>query len=178
MNTKKMKVTFIATVILSLLLIVTLFLPFASATDSNREQLLKNPEYENVEIASLTNADMTEVSLFEYVKVYSYMAKNDILKSVSIVCMSIVIAFAVLSVITLLFSILRKPIAIIIFDVLAMINFLVIRFDFSDRGVIPSSSYNWGYANYIVFILGALILAGAIIMLIGKIQEKRKNNEI
>ena len=169
-----MKVTFIATVILSLLMIVTVFLPFASATDSNREQLLKNPEYENVETASLTNADMTDISLFEYVRIYSYTAKNDILKSVSIACMSIVIAFAVLSVITLLFSILRKPIAIIVFDVLAMINFWIIRFDFSDRGVVPSDSYNWGYANYIVFILGALILVGAIIMLVGKLRSKKR----
>lgn len=174
MNSKKMNVTFIATVIASLVLIATLFLPFASATESNREQLLKYPEYENMEIAGLTNADLTDISLFEYVKVYSYMAKNDISKAISIVCLSILAAFAVFSIMTLLFSILKKPIAIIIFNVLALLDFWIIRFDFSDRGVVPSQSYNWGIANYIVLVFGVLILAGAIAMFVGKKAKKKE----
>lgn len=176
MNSKKMNVTFIATVIASLMLIATLFLPFVSATESNRERLLKYPEYENIETAGLTNADLTDISLFEYVKVYSHMAKNDILRGVSIICLSIIAAFAVFSIMTLLFSILKKPIAIIIFNILAMLDFWAIRFDFSDRGVVPSQSYNWGVANYIVFVFGVLILAGAIVMLVGKKVKKERIN--
>ena len=172
MNSKKMKVTFIATVIASLIIIVTLFLPFASATESNRGQLLENSEYGSLADTGLTNEDLTDVSLFEYVRVYSYLAENEYTRTVAIVCMSTIIAFAFFAVMTFLFSILKKPIAIIIFDVLAMLDFLIIRFDYSSRGVVPSQSYNWGFANYIIFIFGLLVLAGAIVMLVGKRKKK------
>lgn len=169
----KMKVTFIATVIASLVIIVTLFLPFASATESNREQLLENSELGSLVDTGLTNEDLTDVSLFEYVRVYSYLAENEYTRAVAIVCISTIIAFAFFAVMTFLFSILKKPIAIIIFDVLTMLDFLIIRFDYSSRGVVPSRSYNWGFANYIIIIFGLLVLAGAIVMLVEKRKKKK-----
>lgn len=64
------------------------------------------------------------------------------------------VAPAVLGVLTLLFSALRKPVPVIVFSVLAIAMSMLLTWDFEDRGVIPSSSYDWGEARWI-YLVGA-----------------------
>ena len=46
--------------------------------------------------------------------------------------------------------------------------------DFTERGVIPSSSYDWGIGYYVFFGAAAVALIGAVWMLVKKIIIKRQ----
>ena len=86
----------------------------------------------------------------------------------------IIVIFTVFALLTVFLSLIKKPIGIIVSDILALIAFKIIHFDFEDRGVIPSSSYNWGITNYLTYIIGIITIIGAVWMFI----EKKKNKEL
>ena len=67
----------------------------------------------------------------------------------------------------------KKPIGIIIFDLLTMGAFKIICFDFEDRGVIPSSSFEWGIVYNLVYVIGVIIITGAIWLFIEKRKAKK-----
>ena len=81
-------------------------------------------------------------------------------------------AFFVL--LTLLFSILRKAIPVIIFDLLTFVVFRIIQWDFEDRGVISNSKYDGGIALYIGYIGVVIVMAGAVTLLVMKIKNKKQ----
>ena len=68
-----------------------------------------------------------------------------------------------------------KPIAVIIFSLLSLCAFSIQNFDYSDRGVIPNSSYDWGIAYYIFYVATIVVFVGAIWMLVCKIKQKRRD---
>ena len=84
----------------------------------------------------------------------------------------IIVIFTVFALLTVFLSLMKKPIGIIVSDILALIVFKIIHFDFEDRGVIPSSSYNWGITNYLTYVIGIIIIIGAVWMFIEKKKEK------
>ena len=51
--------------------------------------------------------------------------------------------------------------------------FKIICFDFEDRGVIPSSSFDWGIVYYLVYVIGVIIITGAIWLFIEKRKAKK-----
>ena len=75
--------------------------------------------------------------------------------------------------ITLLMTLIKKPIGIIIFDLLTMGAFKIICFDFEDRGVIPNNSFSWGIVYYLVYVIGVIIFTGAIWLFIEKRKAKK-----
>lgn len=108
--------------------------------------------------------------------IYAEAAKQGIQKETSIACVVIIAVFWALVVLTYIMAILKKPIGIVIFDLLAMCVFKIIHFDFEDRGIIPSSSYDWGIANYLTYIIGIVILGGALWLFIEKRKAKKLVN--
>lgn len=170
----KIKLSWLITVLGSLLLIIMILLPFATATKEHKEWLLAYPDQSYVNEISLTNKDAVNISLVEFARIYGVAVDQGIHKDISITCIVVIAIFAGLSLITLLFAIFKKPFGIIIFNILSLCDFWLIHFDFKDRGVIPNSSYNWGLANYMTYVVGAFILAGAVWLLIEK--SKMKNN--
>ena len=70
-------------------------------------------------------------------------------------------------------TLIKKPIGIIIFDLLTMGAFWIICFDFEDRGVIPSSSFDCGIVYYLVYGIGVIIFAGAVWLFIEKRKAKK-----
>lgn len=74
---------------------------------------------------------------------------------------------------TLLFSVLKKPIPTILFNLLAFAVFRITKWDFEDRGVIPNSSYDWGIAQYICYISIIMVMMGAVALLVAKIKDKK-----
>lgn len=172
MKTTKMKIAIIVTIIAAVLSAAAVFMPFASSIDDTRKNLKEYSENESVEGSGITNGDMVDVSLFEYGKAYAFLAKSDIQKEIAIGGIVLIGAYAFFALLTLLFSAIKKPIATIIFEILTMGVFLLLRFDFSDRGVVPSRSYDWGFGNYVVFIMAVLIVVGSVITLVEKKREK------
>lgn len=171
---KKVAIPFGITLAGVVLMIIMLFLPYASATSEYKEVLNQNKEGIFAQEIGMTNADAVHISLVKYARIYAAGAKSlEAVKAVAIMGIIIISAYALFAVLTLLMTILKKSIAIIVFDILALLDFWLIRFDFSDRGVIPSSRYDWGIASYLPYFLGVVVLAGAIWMLV----EKRKMKE-
>ncbi len=172
-NAKKI-IGFLAVLLGSILLLVTLFLPFASSTGEYREYLEKNPDTAYVGDMQMKNSDVVDISLLEFGRIYLSAMGNPITGPLATVCFIMISVFALFALMTTLFSILKKPIPLIIFDVLTFAVFNLIRWDFGDRGVMRSG-YNWGMAQYFFYIGAALALAGAIVLLAAKSADKKTN---
>lgn len=78
----------------------------------------------------------------------------------AVICITLMAAIAVASLLVLLFGLLKKPIAAIVFSVLATVAFYALRWDFDDRGVLPSSQYRYGIAEYLYPIAFIVVIAG------------------
>lgn len=168
-------IPFVIALIGVLLLIATLFLPFASATKEYREHLQKYSEEMYDEEINMTNGDAVNISLFEFGKMYAAAANLGFEKSIAITCLVIIAMFALFVILTTLFAVLKKPIVTLIFDFLSFSIFLLIKWDFKDRGVLPSSRYDWGFAEFVCYIGFTVVVVGAVLMLVAKIKAKHQS---
>lgn len=84
------------------------------------------------------------------------------------ICITLMAAIAVASLLVLLFGLLKKPIAAIVFSVLATVAFYALRWDSDDRGVLPSSQYRYGIAEYLYSIAFIVVIAGAIWFMVSR----------
>lgn len=171
----KLLLPFFVTVLGSILLIMTVFLPFASATDNHKEHLENYSDTMYVEELDMTNEDAIDISLFEYARMYSVLAEKGISKSVSIACIVIIAIFGGFSLLTLIFSIFKKAIPTLIFSILSFAAFYITKWDFKDRGVIPNDNYDWGLAETVCYIGIIVAIIGAIALLIVKIIDKKNS---
>lgn len=169
-KTKTMLYPFLITWIGAILMMAMLLLPFASANKEYQSYLLDNKDELYAEELGMSNAEAVNISLAEYAKMYIEAVKQGFHMEAGIVCIVIIIVFAILTVFTVLLSLLKKPIGILVFDILALASFWAIRFDFEDRGVVPSDFYDWGIASWLTYVIGVVVATGAIWMFF----EKRK----
>lgn len=170
---KKMMLPFVITVVCSVLFLLTVFLPYATAKPEHKAWLREHAELDYVEEIGMTNGEAVDLSLVEFMRIYAEAIRQDMQKEISIACIVIIAIFTGLSVITLLLALFKKPIGVMVFDVLAMVAFRIIHFDFEDRGVIPSSSYDWGITNTLVYVFGVCVLGVAVWLLVTKIKYKK-----
>lgn len=170
---KTMLYPFLITLIGAVVMMGMLLLPYASANDEYVEHLLKHKDKMYVEEIGMTYEDAVDISLVEFIRIYAEAAEQELQKDTCIACIVIICIFAGLTVFTLLMSLLKKPIGIIIFDLLAIGVFKIIHYDFEDRGVIPNGSYDWGIASYLTYIVGIIIIAGAVWLFIEKRKAKK-----
>lgn len=173
LNSRRLLIPFLVTLVGSLLLLSMLILPFASADEDYEDALLDEPDEYVVEEIDMTNEDVVNISLMEYVQIYSEAARQDIRRETCIATIVIIAIFALFAVFTVLMSLLKKPIGIIIFNALSLVAFWLTRFDFEDRGVIPSSLYDWGVASVLTYIIGVVVIIGAIWLFIVKRRAKK-----
>lgn len=169
---------FLAMLIGSIMLVATLFMPFASATEDYKEYLEEYPDSMYAEELDMTNKEAINISLFEFAKVYFVTAEMGMSKSVSIACVVIIAAFGAFALLTLLFSVLKKPIPAIIFNFLTFAVFRITKWDFGDRGVIPSINYDWGMAEYFCYIGVVVLTVGAVALLVVKIKDKKQRKAL
>lgn len=179
MNTEKVKKTpysFLITLTGAILMLAMLVLPYASAKREYKEYLKNNKDKMYAEEIGMTNSAAVNISLIEFIRIYSNAAQQERYKAVGIACIIMIVIYAIFAALTFLMAMLRKPIGIMIFDLLTLGIFGLIHFDFEDRGVIPSSSYNWGITNFLTYIVGAVIIAGAVWMFVEKRRVKAEQN--
>ncbi|MBE6651084.1 MAG: hypothetical protein E7613_07205 [Ruminococcaceae bacterium] len=174
-NKKALLIPFIVALIGSLLLILVTFLPFASANEEHKDYLEEYSGNMYVQEIDMTNEDAVDISLYEYGRIYAAATDIEMVSDIAITCLVIICIYGLFSVLVVLFSLLKKAIPIIVFDVLALADFLLIKWDFSDRGILPNFNYNWGVAQIICYIAFAITMVGAIWLLVEKIKIKSKN---
>ena len=155
----KKVILYVIMIVTSVLLVVNFFFPFAVANENEKEDLLKNPKTMYAEEIGMTNQDAVNISLYEYFNIYTYgldVMQNN--QEVIITCLVIMGAIGVLSILTLLFSIIKKPICTIIFSVLTMLIAMLTKWDFADRRVIENSSYDVGISYNLYYVLVVVII--------------------
>lgn len=166
-------VPFLVTLIASFIVVATFFLPLASANSEYKEHLEEYAQEVDIEKIGLSNEDIMHLSMYDFGKIY-WAIYDTIDKALGVIAVAFIAATGIMSLITLLFTLCKKPIAVIIFNILTFIAYYMITWDFKDRGVMPNNRYDWGIAYYLYFIGIAVVFAGAIWMLVAKIQQKRR----
>ena len=162
------------TIVAALLLVVAFFLPYASGTQEFREGLSSMTANPYSETLGMSNEDLADISLFEYVRIYSASGELGMGDAFAAVYLPLTVAPAVLGVLTLLFAALRKPIPSVVFSALAVALTLLLNWDFEDRGVIPSSSYDWGIARWVYLVAGVAVIACAIWQIVLRKRSKQR----
>ena len=111
-------IPFIIALIGTLLMVATVFLPYATAIDDHAENIKDNPDAVVYEELDMTAQDMMHISMVEYANVYSNLADQLFGDSsygvFFVVLVALIGGFALLAA---LFAFLKKPIAIIIFNI-------------------------------------------------------------
>lgn len=150
---------FLVMVLAAVVLVASFFLPYASMTEEGRE-LASAAGSVYLEELGMSYGDMVDLSLMEYAKTYATMG------GLYLVYVVLYIAAVALSAVTLLLAALKKPIGAIVFAALTFAASLLIRWDFSDRNVIPGSAYDWGIASWLYLVAAVVVIAAAIWMLV------------
>lgn len=154
-------------------MVSAIFMPYSKAIDDFAEKLEDESDAVVYEDPEITAGEIINVSMFEYAKIY-LTAGEDIWGDSyhGIFYASFVALIGLFALLTVLLSLLKKPVGVIVFDILAFIVFLMQNWDYSDRGVVPSSNYDWGTGYYIFFVAAAIVFIGAIWFKISRAKSK------
>ncbi len=161
----------------AILMVATLFLPYATATEEYAAELNQFPDELVYSTMSITAEDVVNISMVEYVNVYINL--SEVLFGSAIlgyIYAGITILLGVFAWMVFLFALLKKAIPVIVFDVLATIVFLIQCWDYSSRGVIGTKAYDWGLAYYLFYVAAVVSLIGAIWLLSRKSAFKKQSN--
>lgn len=162
----------VATMVAALLLVVAFFLPYAAGVDEYRETLGALSANPYSEVLGMSNEDLADISLLEYARIYGASGELGMPEEFAAVYVPLTVAPAVLGALTLLFAVLRKPIPSILFSVLTVALTFLLNWDFEDRGVIPSDTYDWGVARWVYLAAGVAVIVCAIWQIVLRRQAK------
>lgn len=169
----KKRIPMILALIGTALVLLSLFLPYAAATDSFAERIERNPD--TPMYGEITADDLMNISMVEYTSLYCEFGDEIFRDSGQAILYIVLVALiGVFALLIMLFSFKNKPIVAIILNILTLGIFYIHNLDYNQRGVIPSNSYDWGIGYYLLYIAIILTFIGAIWMLISKISEKKR----
>lgn len=163
----------ITTIVAAALLVAAFFLPYAAGTPEFREGLSSMSVNLYSETLGMTNQELADISLFEYARIYGASEELGMGDAYAMIYVPCIAAVGVLGALALLFAALRKPVPVIVFSVLTVALTFLLNWDFEDRGVIPSSSYDWGVARWVYLVAGIAAIALAIWQIVLRRQLKR-----
>lgn len=172
---KKLLIPFIIALLGAVLVIICLFLPYASATDVFAKEL-DNAQNSiiNAELG-ISASDMKNVSIIDFSYMYSELSYSLFGGGDGYFYIGMAVAIGLFGSLCAIFTLLKKATPIIVFS---LFNLLVIAFqnyDYYLRKIIPNEIYDWGIAAYLFYVAVALSLIGAIWMLVAKIKLKKQN---
>ena len=72
----------------------------------------------------------------------------------------------------MIFACVSKGIPALVFSIIGFLLFLVLNWDFSDRGVVPTDDYSWGFGYYLFYAAALVAVVGAIWMIVSKRREQ------
>lgn len=168
-----LKFSFLATLVATLLTVITFFLPLASANEEHKEYLKKHAQELSLEEIGMTNEDAIHISMYELAQIY-WVAYSSINNTVDVVVTVFICSVGMLSLIILLFTLLKKPVAIFIFNLMTFGAYYLMICEFNALGIMPNSYYDWGIAYYLYFIGLLCVFSGAIWMFIKKVKIKKQ----
>ena len=147
-------------------LVAAFFLPWASADEEYRSAAAQAPEFMYYEPTGLTVSDAQDLSLLEYAQVYGSMEGG------WVIYMVIMYAMAAISVLALILAACNKPIGAAVFGALTLAASRILVWDFTDRGVLPNATHDWGIASTIYLVAAIVLIAAGIVTAVLKHRQK------
>ena len=166
---KRLTVPFFVALLAVLLIIVTLFLPYMTAVGEMAEYIENNPDRIEIKSLNLTASDLADISVLSVNKLITGVYGEDDGEIANIIVMVLGGFLAV----TLLFTLFKKPVAIIIFDLLTCGTFFFLSF-LMKEDFISADTYAWGIGYYAFLVAAVIVFAAAIWMLVKKISVKKE----
>ena len=169
---KNLKLPFIVALIGVLVMIVGMFLPYMTAVGEMEEYIEKNPDRIEIEDFDLTAGDLKDIPIITVSKLITGAYGEDD----GAIATVMVLTFGGFLSLTALFLILKKPIAMIIFDLLCGGTFVFLNSLMKEDFINPDK-YAWGIGYYAIVISIVFVIAGAIWMLVNKIVAKKEQKD-
>ncbi len=152
-------------------LLICFFLPLLTATGDFRENLLLHPSESNAFPSVLSNEQAVDISMHEFFKIYwDAYAKNNSTEKVLSIC--IFCGTSIISLFTLSLSLLKHPIGVVFFNILAIAPHALATIYISEKRFLEF--YEWGYAKSLYYAFFALVFVCAIWMIIKKVSFNKK----
>ncbi len=172
---KQLTVPAMIALIATVLMITSVFLPYGVAIDERAEWIEEHPDYVVYKDMNITASDMKNVSILEYTRIYYTLCDefwHD--SSYGAFYLAIFCLIVGLSAIAGLFALGRKPIGTILFALMAMGVFQIQNTDYTMRGVLPNTYYDWGIAHSLFPTAVAVAIVASVWMLVKKIIVKKQ----
>lgn len=166
---KRLTIPFVVTLIGVLLIIVGLFLPYMTAVGEMAEYIENNPDRIEIKDLNLTASDLADISILSVNKLITGVYGEDDGEIANIIVMVLGGFLAM----TMLFTLLKKPIAVMIFDLFTCGTFFFLGF-LMKEDFITADTYAWGIGYYAFLISAVVVFAAAIWMLVKKISVKKE----
>lgn len=159
-------------IVCAVLMVVALFLPYATATSEGAAYLENHSGQSVMQGFDLTTDQMTNMSLVDFARAYLALAEHSY-QQLSGIYMGLVVAMAAAALLMALCFAKKRPIGAFVFDALTFGIFSLQNADYASRGVVPSTNYDWGIAYYLVFAALAVAALAAIWLFAEKKQAKK-----
>ena len=149
---QKTALPMVAALVCIALFIASMFLPYLVATAEYRGFM------EAMQLGD-------NISLADYAQVYLDEGDNSVA--------TVLGTMAGLAAVAALFAIVRIPVGVMVFDILATAVAGLVHFIFTSNGSLDSGYFTPGVGSWLIFVAGAGALASAIWMLAAKIKAKK-----
>ncbi|WP_288440451.1 hypothetical protein [uncultured Bifidobacterium sp.] len=113
-------------------------------------------------------------SMVDFIRIYMSSDIEFVAGGQAYLTLGITAAIGVFALLAFLFAMLRKPIAAMVFDVMSMLAFALQNYDFSDRGVVPSDTFAWGWGMYLYVAAFILTVVCAIWTMIDRRRMRKQ----
>lgn len=167
---KRLFIPFILAIVGTLLMVISVFLPYLTATESFAKELDSEPNVFVSEEMRLTTQHLKNHSMLRYAK----LQNTEIQGAEGIFHLGMVYAILATAFIAALFSVIKKPIPVIVFTILSFVVFAFQNYDLLLRKIISDTLYTWGYAYYLFYAGTIIALVGGVSMLLVKILIKKE----
>lgn len=170
---KKLTIPFVVALIGVAIIIAGMFLPHMTAVGDLAEYIEEYPDGVGIKEFEMTNSDLKNVPMIFMGRIAAsaYSEEEGILFNV------IVIVFAFFLALTALFIILKKPIAVMIFEVITCGVFAFLNFA-TKEDFFGADKYASGIGYYAIIAAFVIVFVGAIWMLVNKIAAKKEMKAI
>ena len=169
----KKSIPVIVDIVCAALMVVALFLPYATATSEGAAYLENHSGQSVMQGFDLTTDQMTNMSLVDFARAYLELAEHSC-QQLSGIYTGLVVAMGAAALLMALCFAKKRPIGSLVFDALAFGIFSLQNADYASRGVVPSANYDWGIAYHLVFVALAVAALASIWLFV----EKRRAKEV
>lgn len=158
----------IVAIVGNVLMLLCVFLPYASAAKDSPYR-----EYADEMVDGVRAGELVDPSMFKFVTLYNKLKDQTSNGSeIATIVMVLVAAIAIMAIIALIFACVSKGVPALVFSIIGFLLFLVLNWDFSDRGVVPTDDYSWGFGYYLFYVAALAAVVGAIWMIVVKRRKQ------